>query len=198
MKTLLITTAVITTISGAALAKSKTKTISETASICYQVSDTKTEFDWQPTSSPSVAADRVFVFDPSQHHWFAFENGKVVADGKASGGAHYCKDVGRSCRTPVGSFRVYRIGNAGCRSSRYPKPNGGAPMPYCVFFNGAYAIHGSPDVPNHHASHGCIRVKTADAKWLHKHFLLHGVQVIVKPYRQQKANRAKRNGNSRT
>jgi len=27
-----------------------------------------------------------------------------------------------------------------------------------VYFNGGIAVHGAPSVPNHRASHGCIRV----------------------------------------
>lgn len=125
-----------------------------------------------------------FVFNPKTNRWYAYNSwGLLINSGTASGGAHYCKDVGRSCRTPVGTFRVYRKGNKWCRSSKYPLGGGGAPMPYCVHFYRGYAIHGSHDVPrNRHASHGCIRVKHHAARWLNKHFLTKGTKVIVKPY----------------
>lgn len=124
-----------------------------------------------------------FVFNPKRLTWGAYDpDGKLVNSGRASGGAGYCRDVNRRCRTPVGHFSVYRKGHAGCRSSKYPIGRGGAPMPYCMFFRGGYAIHGSPDVPNYNASHGCIRVPPSDAKWLHRNFINHGTKVIVRPY----------------
>jgi lipoprotein-anchoring transpeptidase ErfK/SrfK len=124
-----------------------------------------------------------FVFNPKNHSWKAIDNnGSVVRTGRASGGKGYCSDIHRSCRTPVGSYTVWSKGSSSCKSSRYPLPNGGAPMPYCMFFSKYYAIHGSDDVPNYNASHGCIRVTRGDAAWLSHNFVHVGTQVIVKPY----------------
>lgn len=124
-----------------------------------------------------------FVFNPRTHSYKAInDNGTVIKTGKASGGSSWCKDIKRSCRTPVGSYRVWSKGGPGCKSSRYPRPRGGAPMPYCMFFSKYYAVHGSYDVPNHNASHGCVRVTPSDAKWLSHHFMDIGTKVIVKPY----------------
>lgn len=138
----------------------------------------------QPIDKPILLASssKTFIFDPKQRKYFAIQNGKVVKQGRASGGRHYCPDVKRSCRTPSGVYRVTHKGGAGCRSSRYPLGRGGAPMPYCMFFSKYYAVHGSPDVPNYNASHGCIRVKPHDAAWLSRHFMDPGTRVIVKPY----------------
>lgn len=127
-------------------------------------------------------AGRVFVFEPRHHRWAAYQDGRLVASGRASGGKGYCPDIGRSCRTPVGVFRVISKGSANCRSTRYPKPHGGARMDYCMFFTRMYAIHGSNDVPNHNASHGCVRVYPSDARWLHGNFMTIGTTVIVRPY----------------
>lgn len=55
-------------------------------------------------------------------------------------------------------------------------------MPYCMFFRGNYAIHGSPDVPNYNASHGCIRVLPSAARWLSRNFIRIGTTVIVRSY----------------
>ncbi|QRN03807.1 L,D-transpeptidase family protein [Legionella sp. MW5194] len=130
-----------------------------------------------------VLASNQFVFNPKSLSWVAINhNGKVVRSGKASGGSRYCKDVRRACRTPTGTYRIISKGSANCRSSRYPLGKGGAAMPYCMFFSKYYAIHGSYDVPNYNASHGCIRVKPHDAKWLHQNFIKIGTKVIVKPY----------------
>lgn len=124
-----------------------------------------------------------FVFNPRAHTWTAINDaGHVVRSGRASGGAGYCKDIHRSCRTPVGTFRVWSKGSASCRSSRYPLPHGGARMPYCMFFSKYYAIHGSDDVPNYNASHGCIRVHPGDAHWLSSNFIHIGTTVKVKSY----------------
>jgi hypothetical protein len=124
----------------------------------------------------------VFVFDPKRYTWAAYRDGRLVRSGRASGGANYCKDVGRSCRTPRGKFRVYSLGSEDCKSGKYPKPNGGAAMPHCMFFHGGYAIHGSPHVPLDNASHGCIRVTPKDASWLRKSFIKVGTEVVVRPY----------------
>lgn len=124
-----------------------------------------------------------FVFNPKTYHYQAInDEGKVIKTGKASGGAAWCPDIKRSCRTPVGHYRVWSKGGATCKSSRYPRPRGGAPMPYCMFFSKYYAVHGSYDVPNRNASHGCIRVTPSDAKWLSHQFMNIGTKVVVKPY----------------
>jgi lipoprotein-anchoring transpeptidase ErfK/SrfK len=129
------------------------------------------------------AVANTFVFNPRTHSWSAInDKGKVVRTGRASGGANYCKDIKRGCRTPVGVYRVWSKGSASCRSSRYPKPHGGAKMPYCMFFSKYYAVHGSYDVPKYNASHGCVRVTPDDALWLSKNFMQIGTKVVVKPY----------------
>lgn len=126
---------------------------------------------------------RVFIFDPKKPAWAAYdERGRLVRTGHASGGKAYCPDVKRRCLTPTGHFSVHRKGNAYCKSSKYPVGRGGAPMPHCMFFYKGYAIHGSPHVPNYNASHGCIRVLPKDARWLHRHFMTLGTQVIVRRY----------------
>lgn len=124
-----------------------------------------------------------FIFNPRTHSYVAIDgNGHVVKSGRASGGRGYCPDIHRSCRTPVGTFTVHSQQGAGCRSSRYPVGKGGSPMPYCNFFTKYYAIHGSYEVPNYNASHGCIRIEPSDAKWLQRHFIRVGTRVVVKPY----------------
>lgn len=130
----------------------------------------------------NVIAGRTFVFDPNRLTWAAVLDGRVIKSGHASGGAGYCRDVRRACRTPVGVFKVHRKGSAYCRSRKYPLGKGGAKMPHCMFFRGGYAIHGSNDVPNFNASHGCIRVHPSAARWLHQNFISVGTRVIVRPY----------------
>jgi lipoprotein-anchoring transpeptidase ErfK/SrfK len=53
-------------------------------------------------------------------------------------------------------------------SIRYPEPTGGAKMPYSLWFNSGYYIHGYRSVPRRPASHGCIRVSIPNAKALYQ------------------------------
>lgn len=126
---------------------------------------------------------KVFVFDPAKHRWYAIQNGEVINSGVAAGGANYCRDIGRACHTPVGEFRVWSKGGPGCKSSKYPLPHGGAPMPWCMHFTKYYAIHGSNEVAAANISHGCIRVYPEAANWLSHNFIDVGTRVVVKPYR---------------
>lgn len=107
--------------------------------------------------------------------WGAYNtDGQLVKWGPASGGQNYCADIKRSCKTVKGTYTVYSEKGSGCRSSLYPKPNGGAPMPYCMHFFKGYALHGSSSVPGYNASHGCVRLFTEDAKWLKEEFVTPG------------------------
>jgi lipoprotein-anchoring transpeptidase ErfK/SrfK len=127
---------------------------------------------------------KVFIYDPKATAWAAYDaQGNRVKTGRGSGGKSYCEDIGRSCLTTVGKYRVYSKKGADCKSSKYPiETNGGARMPYCMHFNGGYSIHGAYEVPNYNASHGCIRVLPSAAKWLNQNFMNVGTTVIVKPY----------------
>lgn len=127
----------------------------------------------------------VFIFDPNYSAWALYDkDGQRLNTGRASGGKAYCEDVGRPCRTISGNFRIYSKGDADCISSKYPlETNGGAPMPYCMHFNAkGYAVHGSYDVPDYNASHGCIRITPTAAQWLNTNYISIGSSVIVLPY----------------
>lgn len=136
--------------------------------------------------------EKTVVFDPTVYAWGAYDSdGTLVRWGPASGGSSWCRDIGRPCRTKSGTFRVYSLGSSNCVSSKFPVPNGGAPMPYCMFFNGGQALHGSPgEVMNGNVSHGCVRLFVQDAEWLRYEFVeppsdgnqYQGTKVIVRPY----------------
>lgn len=131
----------------------------------------------------NYAANNKFVFSPRTLQWQAIDsNGHVVRSGHGSGGRGYCPDIKRSCHTPTGTYSVLSKSGPSCHSSRYPVGKGGAPMPYCMYFSKHYAIHGSYEVPNRNASHGCIRVVPSDARWLNQNFVHIGTTVVVKPY----------------
>ncbi|OGT66730.1 MAG: endopeptidase IV [Gammaproteobacteria bacterium RIFCSPHIGHO2_12_FULL_45_9] len=125
---------------------------------------------------------KVFIYNPKTLHWYAYDNGELIRSGRGSGGANYCPDLRRGCRTPSGTFHIIRKGSAHCRSSIYPLGKGGARMDYCMFFSNYYAIHGSSDIKPYNASHGCVRVHIHDARWLSQHFIDIGTKVIIKPY----------------
>ena len=132
-------------------------------------------------STPAIA--NTFIYNPKTLTWKAInDSGKVVRIGKGSSGRSYCPDIHRGCRTPSGTYSILSKGGSNCRSSRYPVGRGGAEMPYCMFFSKYYAIHGSYEVPNYNASHGCVRVKPSEAHWLSKNFIKIGTKVIIQPY----------------
>jgi N-acetylmuramoyl-L-alanine amidase len=62
--------------------------------------------------------------------------------------------------TPPGRFRVFRNVNG-----IDPGPNG--PLYRPMYFNAGIAVHGSPEIPAHPASHGCARLHNAavDMLW---------------------------------
>ena len=136
-----------------------------------------------PAQRPATGK-KVFVFDPKATAWAAYDaNGNRVKTGSASGGADFCDDIGRGCRTVTGTYHVYSKKGPDCTSSLYPiETNGGAKMPYCMHFSGGYSIHAAYEVPNRNVSHGCIRVLPSAAKWLNEDFIDVGTTVIVKPY----------------
>lgn len=77
-----------------------------------------------------------------------------------SGAAYRTASGGMAnARTPVGDFEVERR-IAGERIA----PLGVLYDP--LYFHRGFAIHGSPSVPAGPASHGCVRVSRADARWL--------------------------------
>jgi len=98
-------------------------------------------------------------------------NGNLEYWGPVSGGRGYCPDIGRGCHTLTGTFTIFSKEGAGCYSTKFPVGRGGAPMPYCMFFHGGFALHGSYEVPGYNASHGCVRMFVNDAKWLNQEFI---------------------------
>lgn len=141
------------------------------------------------SGTPSIATTGpvhphgTFIFNPRTLIWTAYApDGTLVRSGYGSGGSNYCKDLHRRCHTPVGTFYVHAKGNSNCKSSKFPIGNPGAPMPWCMFFRGGFAIHGSYEVRNYNASHGCVRISPIDAHWLSNNLIEIGTLVIIKPY----------------
>jgi lipoprotein-anchoring transpeptidase ErfK/SrfK len=62
--------------------------------------------------------------------------------------------------TPRGTWRPKRL-----HKMWYSRKYDNSPMPYSVFYNGGYAVHGTGSVRQlgRPASHGCVRLRTANA-----------------------------------
>jgi L,D-transpeptidase ErfK/SrfK len=123
----------------------------------------------------------IVSIDPNILAWGAYNAaGTLEAWGPVSAGKGWCPDIHRGCHTAKGTFVIYQKQGAGCVSTKFPVGRGGAPMPYCMFFHGGFALHGSYDVPGYNASHGCVRLLVPDAKWLNTQFVMdEHVAVIV-------------------
>lgn len=142
--------------------------------------DSDDEADYGSYSGNTSGRNSIKV-DLGNLTWGAYDNGgNLIKSGHVSGGKDYCPDIHRNCRTVTGTFTVYRKNGAECKSTRFPVGRGGAPMPYCMFFHGGYAMHGSNAVPDYNASHGCVRMAPEDAQWLNENFVQVGrTQVKV-------------------
>ena len=83
--------------------------------------------------------------------------------------------------TPTGSYRPTRTARMW-----YSRKYDMSPMPYSVFFRGGYAIHGTAYVRalGRPASHGCVRLHTANAAILYKLVQQKGYgasRVVIRP-----------------
>lgn len=126
----------------------------------------------EQTPFPSkISSSNLIKVDLNKRAWGAYDDeGNLVKWGRASGGKNFCPDIHRGCKTVTGTFTIFDKKGPECKSSRFPLPHGGAPMPYCMHFKGGYALHGG-NVPNYNASHGCVRLPVEDAQWLNQNFV---------------------------
>lgn len=129
--------------------------------------------------------EKTIIVNPREYTWGAYNaDGELVRGGIAGAGGDYCPDDGGPCRTKVGTFRIYSLGDGFCRSRTYPRPKGGSLMPYCMFFNGGQSLHGSPDrmLVGQNRSHGCVNIRIPDAEWIRYNFANKGTKIIILPY----------------
>lgn len=101
------------------------------------------------------------------------KNGKTLYHWKVSTGR-------KGYATPSGTFRPVRMHKM-WRSRKYDN----APMPYAIFYNEGYAIHGTSYVSRlgSPASHGCVRLNTANAQILYKMLQEEGLgnlKIVIK------------------
>lgn len=155
--------------------------------VAYEISGSPFATDGAPLPRYIRTTEKTIMVSPGDHAWGAYsEQGKLVRWGIATAGAPSCEESSKSCRTHAGYFRIYSLGNSNCVSNKYDD----ASMPYCMYFNGGQALHGSSDVQFENISHGCVRMHIDDAKWLRHHFVegptpsnqYRGTRVIIKAY----------------
>jgi len=119
-----------------------------------------------PTNTPiptKVPADQSLTekwieVDLSAQRLYAHEGQKTVLTALVSTGTRYHPTV-------TGRFKIYvKYRAAPMRGPDYYLPN----VPWTMYFYGGYAIHGTYWHNNfgHPMSHGCINMKTSEAKWL--------------------------------
>lgn len=101
------------------------------------------------TDAAALVAKRVVV-DKTLQELVAYEGERVILRTHVSTGR-----MGR--RTPSGNFTAESK-----ERMHHSRLYHNAPMPYSVEFNGNFFIHGFTSVPDHPASHGCVRLPLDD------------------------------------
>ncbi len=104
-------------------------------------------------ATQSLAASLVAQIDVSSQTMTVSRQGRVVHVWKVS-------TARKGYVTPRGNYRPQRL-----HRMWYSKKYDNSPMPYSVFYHGGYAIHGTGAVGRlgTPASHGCVRLLTANA-----------------------------------
>jgi len=128
-----------------------------------ELADGQTEYTPLPTVYPPALAHRKYVvIDLKRQFLGLYECGRLAASYPVSSGRSDRGPKGENFRTPTGQYKVHAK-HKDAKSSKYPEPNGGAPMPYAVnFIFPGYWMHGG-DLVGFPASHGCVRLLYTDA-----------------------------------
>jgi len=137
------------------------------------VTATKRSLSPFPEKISASNKKKIVISVPKQAYAAYDTNGDLIRWGAVNTG----REDGEH-HTPRGRFSIYRKQGAECKSSKYPIPTGGSPMPYCMHFYKGYALH-EYQMPGFAISHGCVRLKMSDAKWLYS-FSPVGTEVIIK------------------
>ncbi len=132
-----------------------------------------------PTIAAPTAKGKVIDVDLSEQMLRAYENGKIFMEVKVSTGLP-------GTPTVKGSYHIYsKYKSIGMSGPGYMLPN----VPYTMFFFDGYSLHGTYWHKNfgHPMSHGCVNMKTEDAKKLFN---------WVEPKLPKNATTAKANNNT--
>ncbi|MEZ5321726.1 MAG: L,D-transpeptidase family protein [Microthrixaceae bacterium] len=106
--------------------------------------------------------DRVVPARPRPGRAIEVDLGRQIANISENGQTIWVFDISSGARrtpTPRGTFRIQRQINA-MRTSRLGK------LWRPKYFTGGYALHGSPSVPAHPASHGCVRLTNQEINFI--------------------------------
>lgn len=110
--------------------------------------------------STLLFGEKEIVIDLSEQKAYAIKNGYIVFQGRISSGK-------KGRETPNGVYNIMQK-KRHHKSNLWPKPKGGAKMPYMMrLTNDGIAIH-LGHVPNRPASHGCVRMKSGFAQKMYK------------------------------
>jgi lipoprotein-anchoring transpeptidase ErfK/SrfK len=121
-------------------------------------------------STLSAWATQKIIIDLSLQKAYALKDGYIVFEGRISSGK-------KGRETPNGTYTIMQKKRMH-RSNLWPKPNGGAKMPYMMrLTNSGIAMH-LGYVPNRPASHGCIRLKNGFAQKMYRWARV-GAKVVV-------------------
>ncbi|NPA50401.1 MAG: L,D-transpeptidase family protein [Epsilonproteobacteria bacterium] len=119
----------------------------------------------------TLNAQKLIVVDLSKQEAYAYENGKMVMSGWISSGM-------KEHPTPTGVYYILEKQRFHI-SNQWPKPNGGAKMPYMMRLTWSGVAMHLGYTPNYPASHGCIRLKNGFAQRLYKWANV-GTKVVIK------------------
>ncbi|MCV0397954.1 MAG: L,D-transpeptidase [Rhizobiaceae bacterium] len=120
----------------------------------------------------AVAATLVARVDVAAQTMTVSQHGRVIYRWPVS-------TARRGFITPRGTWRPKRL-----HRMWYSRKYDMSPMPYSVFYHGGYAIHGTNYIRSlgRPASHGCVRLHTANAKRFYQLVRKHGMgntRVVV-------------------
>lgn len=119
----------------------------------------------------SFAGNKKIVVDLTKQEAYAYEGKTLIYKGWISSGQ-------KKYPTPTGKYQVLAKEEMHI-SNEWPKPDGGAKMPYMLRLTWTgIALH-MGYTPNRPASHGCVRLKKGFAKKLYEWANI-GTKVIIK------------------
>jgi lipoprotein-anchoring transpeptidase ErfK/SrfK len=125
-------------------------------------------------ASPAIAAVKVTIYLSTQS--------MTVEEGSFFGSYRWKVSTARpGYVTPKGMYKPYLL-----KKMHYSTRYDNSPMPYSIFFNGNFAIHGTNYIKSlgRPASHGCVRLDTKNAKRLFemvKEVGMENTQILIIP-----------------
>jgi lipoprotein-anchoring transpeptidase ErfK/SrfK len=115
-------------------------------------------------------AEQYVIVNLTEQMAYAIEDGEIMLEGRISSGK-------KGRETPEGEYTILQK-KRHHKSNLWPKPKGGAKMPYMMrLTNTGIAMH-LGYVPHYPASHGCIRLENGFAQDMFSWAKI-GIQVFV-------------------